>query len=167
MNGPGVGALCASYELLSLSHTLFLSRSERSCQRAKRMRAPNHVTYIQWLCLTLVVPFNDHWGQDHLQHHPLHSLNEHLPPSSTFYAMSSAEQYVRTEHPVIDSDPHFTRVVRYMRGSDLVAWGGLTAAGPATLLAFGRNPNRLPFLLVCFNDQQEKATTKRGDRSPA
>ncbi|KAG0223305.1 NADH-ubiquinone oxidoreductase complex I, 21 kDa subunit-domain-containing protein [Mortierella sp. GBAus27b] len=52
--------------------------------------------------------------------------------------MSSAEQYVRTEHPVIDSDPHFTRVVRYMRGSDLVAWGGLTAAAPATLLAFER-----------------------------
>lgn len=51
--------------------------------------------------------------------------------------MSSAEQYVRTEYPLIDSDPHFNRVVRYMRGSDLVAWGGLTAAAPATLLAFG------------------------------
>ncbi|KAF9349206.1 hypothetical protein BGX34_001974 [Mortierella sp. NVP85] len=52
--------------------------------------------------------------------------------------MSSAEKYVRTEYPIIDSDPHFNRVVRYMRGSDLAAWGALTAAGPATLLAFER-----------------------------
>ncbi|KAG0285971.1 hypothetical protein BGZ96_009864 [Linnemannia gamsii] len=52
--------------------------------------------------------------------------------------MSSAEQYVRTEHPVIDSDPHFNRVVRYMRGSDYVAWGALTAGAPAALLALER-----------------------------
>ncbi|KAG0351273.1 hypothetical protein BGZ54_003339, partial [Gamsiella multidivaricata] len=49
--------------------------------------------------------------------------------------MSSQEQYIRTEYPVIDSDPHFSRVVRYMRGSDYVAWGALTAGGPAVLLA--------------------------------
>lgn len=58
--------------------------------------------------------------------------------------MSSAEKYVRTEHPVIDADPHFNRVVRYMRGSDLVAWGGLTAAAPATLLAYGMKQLDLP-----------------------
>ncbi|KAF9353134.1 hypothetical protein BGX26_009088 [Mortierella sp. AD094] len=52
--------------------------------------------------------------------------------------MSSAEQYIRTEYPVIDSDPHFSRVVRYMRGSDYVAWGGLTVAGPGILLALER-----------------------------
>ncbi|KAG0296660.1 hypothetical protein BGZ97_004482 [Linnemannia gamsii] len=52
--------------------------------------------------------------------------------------MSSAEQYVRTEHPVIDSDPHFNRVIRYMRGSDYVAWGALTAGAPAVLLALER-----------------------------
>ncbi|KAF9311849.1 hypothetical protein BG000_008213 [Podila horticola] len=52
--------------------------------------------------------------------------------------MSSAEQYIRTEHPVIDSDPHFARVVGYFRGSDYVAWGGLTAGGPAVLLALER-----------------------------
>ena len=51
--------------------------------------------------------------------------------------MSSAEQYIRTEYPVIDSDPHFTRVVSYMRGADLAAWGGLTAGGPAIMLALG------------------------------
>ncbi|KAG0304128.1 hypothetical protein BGZ98_005901 [Dissophora globulifera] len=48
--------------------------------------------------------------------------------------MSSAEQFVRTEYPVIDSDPHFTRVVSYMRAADVAAWGGLTAAAPALLL---------------------------------
>ncbi|KAG0043170.1 hypothetical protein BGZ83_011760 [Gryganskiella cystojenkinii] len=52
--------------------------------------------------------------------------------------MSTAEQYVRTEYPVIDSDPHFTRVVSYMRGSDVVAWGGMTAAAPAILLGLER-----------------------------
>ncbi|KAG0292890.1 hypothetical protein BGZ96_003539 [Linnemannia gamsii] len=52
--------------------------------------------------------------------------------------MSSAEQYIRTEFPVIDSDPHFNRVISYMRGSDVVAWGGLTGAAPAALLALER-----------------------------
>ncbi|KAG0256363.1 hypothetical protein BG011_004593 [Mortierella polycephala] len=52
--------------------------------------------------------------------------------------MSSAERFIRTEHPVIDADPHFTRVVRYMRTSDYAAWGGLTLGGPAILLAFER-----------------------------
>ncbi|KAF9202659.1 hypothetical protein BGZ49_007190 [Haplosporangium sp. Z 27] len=52
--------------------------------------------------------------------------------------MSSAEQYIRTEYPVIDSDPHFNRVVRYMRGSDIAAWGGLTVGAPAILLALER-----------------------------
>ncbi|KAF9920354.1 hypothetical protein FBU30_009840 [Linnemannia zychae] len=52
--------------------------------------------------------------------------------------MSSAEQYIRTEYPVIDSDPHFTRVVRYMRGSDVAAWGALTVGTPAILLGFER-----------------------------
>ncbi|KAF9115799.1 hypothetical protein BGX27_006411 [Mortierella sp. AM989] len=52
--------------------------------------------------------------------------------------MSSAEQFIRTEFPVIDSDPHFSRVVRYMRGSDYAAWGGLTVAAPGILLALER-----------------------------
>ena len=65
-------------------------------------------------------------------------LSHRLTTLHTHPAMSSAEQYVRTEFPVIDSDPHFARVVRYMRGSDYVAWGGLTVGGPAVLLALGK-----------------------------
>jgi len=62
--------------------------------------------------------------------------------------MSSAEQYIRTEHPVIDSDPHFTRVVRYMRGSDVAAWGGLTVGAPAVLLALGKGSLPITIVLI-------------------
>ncbi|PWN42416.1 hypothetical protein IE81DRAFT_136246 [Ceraceosorus guamensis] len=35
-----------------------------------------------------------------------------------------------TPHPLIDADPHFARVVQYMRPSDYAWWGGATAAMP-------------------------------------
>ncbi|CAD6889916.1 unnamed protein product [Tilletia controversa] len=37
--------------------------------------------------------------------------------------------------PLIDADPHFSRVVRYFRSSDYLAWAGLTAAFPGALYA--------------------------------
>jgi len=37
---------------------------------------------------------------------------------------------------MIDSDPHFTRVIRYMRPSDLAWWGGLTAFAPLSLMSW-------------------------------
>ncbi|KAI8983013.1 NADH-ubiquinone oxidoreductase complex I, 21 kDa subunit-domain-containing protein [Pilobolus umbonatus] len=37
-------------------------------------------------------------------------------------------------YPVIDTDPHFGRVVRYFRPSDYAAWAAGTAAAPALLL---------------------------------
>jgi len=43
-----------------------------------------------------------------------------------------------TPYPVIDSDPHFSRVVRYMRPSDYAAWAAGTAAAPALLLGMGK-----------------------------
>ncbi|KAI8371689.1 NADH-ubiquinone oxidoreductase complex I, 21 kDa subunit-domain-containing protein [Radiomyces spectabilis] len=46
-----------------------------------------------------------------------------------------------TPYPVIDTDPHFGRVVRYFRTSDYATWAGLTAAGPAILLGMEKmNP---------------------------
>ncbi|CAG8450949.1 5269_t:CDS:2 [Paraglomus occultum] len=46
-----------------------------------------------------------------------------------------------TAYKAIDLDPHFTRVVRYFRPSDYVAWGAVTASGPAFVLGFERiNP---------------------------
>ncbi|KAI8970086.1 NADH-ubiquinone oxidoreductase complex I, 21 kDa subunit-domain-containing protein [Mycotypha africana] len=38
-----------------------------------------------------------------------------------------------TPYPVIDTDPHFRRVVRYMRPTDYAAWAAGTAAAPALL----------------------------------
>lgn len=38
-----------------------------------------------------------------------------------------------TPYPVIDIDPHFTRVVRYFRPEDYALWGGAAAAGPLML----------------------------------
>ncbi|OCF35775.1 hypothetical protein I317_05182 [Kwoniella heveanensis CBS 569] len=46
-------------------------------------------------------------------------------------------------YPLIDADPHFSRVVRYMRPSDYVTWAGATAAGPGLLWAFEKaDPTR-------------------------
>jgi hypothetical protein len=40
-------------------------------------------------------------------------------------------------YPLIDADPHFGRVVRYMRPSDYAVWAGAAAAGPAVLYLYG------------------------------
>ncbi|KAH7929083.1 NUXM, NADH-ubiquinone oxidoreductase subunit [Leucogyrophana mollusca] len=40
---------------------------------------------------------------------------------------------VTTPYPLIDADPHFTRVVRYFRPSDYGTWAAGTAAFPAAL----------------------------------
>lgn len=40
-------------------------------------------------------------------------------------------------YPLIDADPHFGRVVRYMRPSDYGLWAGAAAAGPAVLYLYG------------------------------
>ncbi|WWD19343.1 hypothetical protein CI109_103802 [Kwoniella shandongensis] len=41
-------------------------------------------------------------------------------------------------YPLIDSDPHFSRVVRYMRPSDYATWAGATAIGPGLLYLYER-----------------------------
>lgn len=47
-----------------------------------------------------------------------------------------------TPYPVIDTDPHFGRVVRYMRPTDYAAWAAGTAAAPALLLGMGKIRNQ-------------------------
>ncbi|KAA8902482.1 NADH-ubiquinone oxidoreductase complex I, 21 kDa subunit-domain-containing protein [Sphaerosporella brunnea] len=42
---------------------------------------------------------------------------------------------LETKYPVIDTDPHFLRVVGYMRASDYATAGATAAAGPACFLA--------------------------------
>jgi len=43
------------------------------------------------------------------------------------------DKVVETPYPLIDADPHFPRVVRYMRPSDYAVWAGATAAFPSAL----------------------------------
>ncbi|KAF2097908.1 hypothetical protein NA57DRAFT_76708 [Rhizodiscina lignyota] len=40
-------------------------------------------------------------------------------------------QKLTTEYPLIDSDPHIKRVIRYARPVDYAEWGAITAAVPA------------------------------------
>ncbi|KAA1468833.1 hypothetical protein DENSPDRAFT_772002 [Dentipellis sp. KUC8613] len=43
------------------------------------------------------------------------------------------DKVVDTPYPLIDADPHFSRVVRYMRPSDYAVWAGATGAFPGML----------------------------------
>ncbi|KAH9002182.1 NADH-ubiquinone oxidoreductase complex I, 21 kDa subunit-domain-containing protein [Lactarius deliciosus] len=43
------------------------------------------------------------------------------------------DNVVQSPYPLIDADPHFSRVVRYMRPSDYAVWAGATAAFPSAL----------------------------------
>lgn len=49
-----------------------------------------------------------------------------------------------TQYELIDKDPVFSRVVRYMRWSDYAEWAGLTAAAPfvASILSHQYNPKQ-------------------------
>ena len=44
---------------------------------------------------------------------------------------------VESPYPLIDADPHFSRVVRYMRPSDYAVWASATAAFPSALYFWG------------------------------
>ena len=44
---------------------------------------------------------------------------------------------VETPFPLIDADPHASRVIRYMRPSDLGVWAGATAGFPTLLFLWG------------------------------
>lgn len=44
---------------------------------------------------------------------------------------------VSTPYPLIDQDPHFARVLRYMRPSDYAAGVAVAAAGPGALFFMG------------------------------
>src|SRR5579863_3194152 len=47
------------------------------------------------------------------------------------------DKVVETPYPLVDADPHFSRVVRYMRPSDYAVWAGATAAFPSALYFWG------------------------------
>ncbi|KIK61672.1 hypothetical protein GYMLUDRAFT_96524 [Collybiopsis luxurians FD-317 M1] len=46
------------------------------------------------------------------------------------------DKVLQTPYPIIDVDPHFSRVVRYFRASDYASWAATTVAVPGALLAW-------------------------------
>lgn len=65
---------------------------------------------------------------------PARVQTTHTPLTSDF-KMPLKE--VPRPYPLIDSDPHFSRVVRYMRPNDYALWAGAAAAGPGLLWLYG------------------------------
>ena len=47
------------------------------------------------------------------------------------------EKVIETPYPLIDIDPHASRVMRYMRPSDYAVWAAATAAFPGALYLWG------------------------------
>lgn len=58
------------------------------------------------------------------------------------------DKVVETEYPLIDADPHASRVIRYFRPSDYAVWAGSTAAFPGLLYGWGID---FPVKLLCNN----------------
>ena len=51
------------------------------------------------------------------------------------------DKVVKTPYPLIDADPHFSRVVRYFRPSDYATWAAATGAFPAALYLWSTHNN--------------------------
>lgn len=54
-------------------------------------------------------------------------------------ATDAAVKEFETPYPLIDTDPHFKRVVNNFRPSDYTVWAGTTAAFPGALFLMGRS----------------------------
>ncbi len=51
--------------------------------------------------------------------------------------LNMPEKVLETPYPVIDTDPHFSRVLRYMRTEDYTAWAVVTGGFPAAWRLWG------------------------------
>lgn len=59
--------------------------------------------------------------------------------------MAVPPKQLNTDYPVIDTDPHFWRVIRYARPSDYAVGAGTAAAGPALFWLWEKkSPAMLP-----------------------
>ena len=76
-------------------------------------------------------------------HHASRPSTTHPPPLRSLFSPSlntarmSSQKAVTTPYPLIDSDPHAFRVVRYFRPSDYATVAAGTAAFPAALYFWG------------------------------
>jgi hypothetical protein len=66
------------------------------------------------------------------------------------------QKVVNAPYPLIDADPHFTRVVRYMRPSDYTTWVGATALGPTIFYLWGMRIQ----LCYLFETQQDVVSAR-------
>jgi len=46
---------------------------------------------------------------------------------------------LKTPYPLVDADPHASRVIKYMRGSDYALWAAGAGAAPAAIYAMGKS----------------------------
>jgi len=68
------------------------------------------------------------------------------------------QKVVETPYPLIDSDPHAFRVVRYFRPSDYATWAAATAAFPSALYLWGAlGPPCLRNPLILFPEMADPA----------
>ena len=63
---------------------------------------------------------------------------------------NNLNKVVETPYPLIDADPHASRVVRYFRPSDYATWAGSTIAFPAAIYAWGMKFTQLCRRLPSF-----------------
>lgn len=65
--------------------------------------------------------------------------NIHCPARyySLWQQTTMPEKVIETPYPLIDIDPHASRVMRYMRPSDYAVWAAATAAFPSALYLWG------------------------------
>ncbi|KAF8519004.1 NADH-ubiquinone oxidoreductase complex I, 21 kDa subunit-domain-containing protein [Hysterangium stoloniferum] len=68
---------------------------------------------------------------------------------------------LNTPYPLIDQDPHFSRVVRYFRLSDYAALAGATAAFPGVMYLLGYPLCILPAVTTDFGTETERIDPTR------
>jgi hypothetical protein len=73
------------------------------------------------------------------QLHQIGALYTQIYRLLSYTSSDMPQLQIHRDFPLIDSDPHFARVVRYFRPSDYATWGLATAAGPTALYLFGRS----------------------------
>ena len=73
---------------------------------------------------------------------------------------------VETPYPLIDADPHASRVISYFRPSDYATWAGATAAFPAALYFWGIRFSQLCYLSFLTKSIEMADPTKFRMKTP-
>lgn len=70
------------------------------------------------------------------------------------------DKIVESPYPLIDADPHASRVIRYMRPSDYGVWAAATGAFPAALYFWGEPMPLFYVELDVFSDRYYSSAIK-------